>query len=230
MVHTASPFTDNPRTQEELVRPAVEGTLAVMRACHKHEVKRVVITSSIAAIIEGHPEQPEVLDESVWSVVENLNTLQKAYSRSKTLAEREAWDFQKALPPSEQFELVTINPALVFGPALIGATGFSSGELIKTVMEGALPGMPIIQVPLVDVRECAQAHLNAVKVAEARNQRFILCNRSVWFREIGQALHNEFSTKGWNFNHTEMCYCTICMAACFNAKAAQMKRYWGLQI
>ena len=124
VVHTASPFPDtNPKDENVLVKPAVEGTLAVMRAAHQHKVKRVVITSSVASIMYKAPANvKESYNEEDWSDLE----ICKAYEKSKTLAEKSAWDFLHALPPSEQFELVTINPSLILGPSLV-QTDFTSG-------------------------------------------------------------------------------------------------------
>ena len=96
VVHTASPFPiEGPKNEDELIKPAVEGTLAVMRAAHKHKVKRVVITSSVAAIFEGHPENatPESFNENHWSIEANLTQRTDFYSKSKTMAEKAAWDF-----------------------------------------------------------------------------------------------------------------------------------------
>lgn len=100
VVHTASPFPiKQPRDEMELIRPAVEGTLAVMKGCHQHKVKRVVITSSIAAIAECAPQDrpaDQIFNETMWS--NPVGNHISAYSKSKTLAERAAWDFQKSLP------------------------------------------------------------------------------------------------------------------------------------
>ena len=81
-----------------------------------------------------------------------------AYSKSKTLAELAAWEFQKNLPEHEKFEIVTINSGMIMGPAFVGA-GFNSGEIISNFMEGEYPGVPKVMLPIVDVREVAEAHL-----------------------------------------------------------------------
>jgi nucleoside-diphosphate-sugar epimerase len=107
---------DPPSDENILIRPAVEGTLAVMKAAHKHKVKRVVITSSCASImIQKEENSKPVYTEQDWSDV----TIAAPYEKSKTLAERAAWDFLKALPESERFELTIINPGLILGPSLI---------------------------------------------------------------------------------------------------------------
>jgi uncharacterized protein YbjT (DUF2867 family) len=86
---------------------------------------------------------------------------------------------------------VTINPGFILGPSFIGA-GFTSGDIIAKLMNRDFPGLPKVQMPVVDVRECATAHLEAIKKPEAANKRFTLVNRSVWFKELGEILHKEF--------------------------------------
>lgn len=111
VVHTASPFPiTTPKHEDDLIKPAVEGTMAVLRAAHKHKVKRVVVTSSCAAIFVQSPKNhKELFTEEDWTDV----TVAGAYEKSKTLAERAAWDFVNSLPQEERFELVTINPFLI---------------------------------------------------------------------------------------------------------------------
>lgn len=87
---------------------------------------------------------------------------------------------------------MTINPGFIVGPSFIGP-GFSSGEAIAHVMNNDYPGMPKIMMPIVDVRETAQAHLLAIKRPEAANKRFILSNETVWFTRVAQVLNDHFS-------------------------------------
>ena len=121
VVHTASPFVlANPEDPQTLIRPAVEGTTAVLRACKTHGVRRLAITSSIAAVRSVRPENwpaDNTFDESFWSDTSPENTGISTYNTSKTLAERAAWDFQASLPEAERFDIVTLNPALIMGPA-----------------------------------------------------------------------------------------------------------------
>lgn len=167
VVHTASPFPSKPpKDENELIRPAVEGTLAVMRAAHQHKVKRVVITSSAVAIMHPrHEDEKEIYNEGDWSHVDAC----EAYDKSKLLAEKAAWDFLAELPEEEKFELVIINPVLIMGPAIIRSKEFSSGQIIQKIMNKEIPGCPKVNLPITDVRDVALAHLRAVTVAEARN-------------------------------------------------------------
>ena len=166
VVHTASPFPiEAPKDENVLIRPAVEGTMAAVRAAHKYKVKRIVITSSVAAIMgQSEENMKEIYTENDWTDVKAVG----AYEKSKTLAEKAAWDYMHSLPEEERFEIVTINPVLIMGPSLI--TGdFSSGQVIMKLLSGKFPGMPKIMMPIVDVRNCAEAHLQALKVDEAKN-------------------------------------------------------------
>src|SRR4051794_3526943 len=99
-----------PKDENELIKPAVEGTLAVMRAALKHKVKRVVITSSVMSIMVGQGDKTCTEDD--WSILTECH----AYEKSKTMAEKAAWDFISGLPKHEKFELVTINPSMLLGP------------------------------------------------------------------------------------------------------------------
>ena len=131
VIHTASPLTlKKPKSEMDLINPAVNGTKAVMEACHAHKVKKVVITSSIAAIVDPSPaDKPKdnVFTEKIWSETKGNHIL--AYGKSKTLAEKFAWDFRAALPEEEKFDVITINPGFIIGPAFVGA-GFASGDII----------------------------------------------------------------------------------------------------
>jgi len=142
LVHVASPFTVTaPRHSDELVRPAVDGTLNALRAAHKHKVKRVVVTSSVIAVM-GKPNAQTgntTFTEKNWSDTTELQSLNDAYALSKTMAEKAAWDYQKSIPEEERFDMVCINPGLVMGPSFVGK-GFASGEIMELFMMGTLPG------------------------------------------------------------------------------------------
>ena len=155
VVHTASPFPIvRPKDEMELIKPAVEGTMAAMRAAHHNKVKRVVITSSVAAIYKNIDKKKTHFTTDDWTDI----NIAAPYEKSKTMAEKAGWDFIASLPKEEQFEFVTINPGFIIGPNL-NECNFSSGDIIKKVMTGGLPGIPKIKMPMVDVRDVAQAHL-----------------------------------------------------------------------
>jgi dihydroflavonol-4-reductase len=130
----------------------------------------VVITSSVAAVGDLKAENmpnPRIFNETHWSEPDSKTI--KAYPKSKTLAEMAAWDFQKSLPEEDRFEIVTINPGLILGPAIISGSEFSSGIVINKMLNNGFPMLPRVKMPIVDVQTVARAHLNAVKNPEAAN-------------------------------------------------------------
>lgn len=164
VIHTASPFPiKRPNSEMDLINPAVNGTRAVMEACHLHKVKKVVITSSIAAILSAKPEDKpknHIYTEKNWSDPSPGDHIE-AYPKSKTMAEKVAWEFIDKLPAEEKFDVITINPGFILGPAFVGA-GFSSGEVIDKILNGKFPALPKVRFGCVDVRDVAQAHLLAI--------------------------------------------------------------------
>lgn len=174
VIHVASPFfMTEPKDPMEVIGPAVEGTKSVLEACKESGVRRVSITSSTVAIYEGDATTaPEVYTEEHWSDV-NYKKI-ATYEKSKTLAERAAWDFWNALPEGDRFELSTCNPGAIFGPSLIGG-GFTSGKIIEMFMTNSFPGgVPRLNLPCVDVREVAKAHIESIKRDQAQGNRHIL--------------------------------------------------------
>jgi nucleoside-diphosphate-sugar epimerase len=167
VMHVASPIpAAAPKTEDELIVPARDGALRVLKAARDGKVKRVVLTSSCGAIYYGHPPQAAPFDETSWT---NMNGEMSAYVRSKAIAERAAWDFMAA--EGGQLELSTVNPAGIFGPVL-GADSSSSIELITRLMRG-MPGCPRLYFGVVDVRDVADLHLRAMTHPAAKGQRFI---------------------------------------------------------
>jgi nucleoside-diphosphate-sugar epimerase len=169
VLHVASPFpTKVPKDEDELIIPAREGTLRVLRASRDAGVKRVVQTSSFAAIGYGHETHDAPFDETSWT---NSNDPHLApYTKSKTLAERAAWDFMAR--EGGALELSVVNPVAVFGPVL-GPDLSGSTFLIKRLLDGAVPGVPRLYFGLVDVRDVADLHLRAMTHAAAKGERFL---------------------------------------------------------
>ena len=167
VIHVASPIpAAAPKTDDELIVPARDGALRVLRAARDAKVKRVVLTSSCGAIYYGHPAQPAPFDETSWT---NTDGEMSAYVRSKAIAERAAWDFMAA--EGGRLELATINPAGIFGPVL-GKDSSSSIELVTRLMRG-MPGCPRLYFGVVDVRDVADLHLRAMTNPAAKGERFI---------------------------------------------------------
>lgn len=187
VMHIASPIPAVlPRDHDELIRPAREGTLRVLRAAKAHGVKRVVMTSSVAAIVYSSNRRP-VCDETDWSNPDDLRD-NTAYTRSKTLAERAAWDYVHG--EGEGLELVCVNPALVLGPVL--EKDFSpSVEVVRQLLAGEIPACPRFGFGIVDVRDVADLHLRAMEVPTAAGQRFIAATDFLWMREIAALLRDK---------------------------------------
>ena len=168
VLHVASPFpARSPAHEDELIVPARGGTLRVLRAARAAGVRRVVITSSFAAIGYGHPPQQAPFDESYWS---NIDGTAAAYVKSKTLAERAAWQF--IAEEGGALELAVVNPVAVLGP-LLGTDLSSSIQIVGRMLHGGMPAAPHLVFGVVDVRDVADLHLRAMSNPAARGERFL---------------------------------------------------------
>jgi dihydroflavonol-4-reductase len=168
VLHVASPFPARPpRREDELIGPAREGTLRVLRAARDARVKRVVLTSSFAAIGYGHPARATPFDETTWT---DATAPVSAYVKSKTLAERAAWDFIRA--EGGGLELAVVNPVAILGPVL-GPDYASSIVLVRRLLDGEIPALPRLMFGIVDVRDVADLHLRALASPAAAGERFL---------------------------------------------------------
>ncbi len=184
VLHVASPLpTGVIRNDDELVRPARDGALRVLRAAAAAGVQRVVLTASTAAISYGRGSRDVAWTEADWSDADNRADT-SAYERSKTLAERAAWDWAAQGQPTE---LVTICPGAVLGPVL-GADFSPSLEIVKKLLDGAMPGLPRFGFPLVDVRDVADLHLRAMVAPQAAGQRYIAAGPFYWMGDVAAVL------------------------------------------
>ena len=173
VIHVASPMpAAAPKDEDELIVPARDGVLRVLRAARDATVKRVVLTSSCGAIYYGHPPQTAPFDETSWT---NTTGEMSAYVRSKAIAERAAWNFMQA--EGGALELAVVNPAGIFGPVL-GSDFSSSIELVTRLMNG-MPGCPRLFFGVVDVRDVADLHLRAMTDPAAKGERFIAVSGGV---------------------------------------------------
>lgn len=186
VLHVASPFPSHtPKNEDELIIPAREGTLRVLRAARDAGVKRVVMTSSFAAIGYGHKPTNRPFTEDDWTEIDNdIGT----YIKSKTLAERAAWEF--VAREGGALELVVINPVGIFGPVL-GPDFSGSIGIVKGLLEGAMPGLPQLSFGVVDVRDVADLHIQAMTNPAAKGQRFIaVAGDNMTMSEVAQALRS----------------------------------------
>lgn len=182
VVHVASPFPIRPvKHLDELVKPARDGALRVLKAATRAGVKRVVQTSSIVAITTPWPEaeRGHVFNETDWTNPQRPDI--SPYTISKTLAERAAWDYIASAPGAP--ELTTINPALVLGPAP-DADLSTSVEVIRLIGTGAYPAAPKLAFPISDVRDVAVTHVLAMTNPAAAGQRFITANGFMSLMEV----------------------------------------------
>jgi nucleoside-diphosphate-sugar epimerase len=169
VLHVASPFPSSvPKNDDELIVPAREGALRVLREARDAGVKRVVLTSSFAAIGYGHPPQNAPFNETDWTdpTADGLT----AYVKSKTIAERAAWDF--IAREGDNLELSVVNPVGVFGPVL-GPDYSTSILIVQRMMDGAVPGLPKLCFGAVDVRDVADLHIRAMAHPAAKGERFL---------------------------------------------------------
>ncbi len=188
--HLASPLPAQlPKDADELIIPARDGALRALKAAKAAGVKRAVMTSSFASIGYGWGDQrPDVLTEEHWSNPDNLKD-NTAYTRSKTIAERAAWDYIGG--EGAGLELATINPVAVLGPAMSGDVS-ASLELISLPMKNEVPRYPKLTFGIVDVRDVADAHVAAMEKPEAAGQRFLMGDAMLSYAQIGEVLREAF--------------------------------------
>lgn len=185
VLHVASPLPSaNPKDDDELVRPARDGALRVLKAARDAGARRVVMTSSTAAIAYGRGGREKPFTEADWSDPTD-RTDSSAYERSKMLAERAAWDW--LAKEGGALELVTICPGAVLGPVL-GHDFSASIDIVKKLLDGSLPGLPRFGWPLVDVRDVAEAHVLAMLAEGAAGQRYIAAGPFFWMADIARVL------------------------------------------
>jgi nucleoside-diphosphate-sugar epimerase len=169
VLHVASPFPQSlPKHEDDLIVPAREVALRVLRAARDAGVKRVVLTSSFAAIGYGQKPQNAPFTEDNWTDPNGPDV--RPYTKSKTLAERAAWDF--IAREGGALELSVVNPVGVLGPVL-GPDYSTSILLVQRLMDGAMPGCPRLIFGIVDVRDVADLHIRAMTDPAAKGERFL---------------------------------------------------------
>ncbi len=188
LVHTASPFPiAQPKNPDDLIKPAVNGTVRALTAARDAGVRRVVLTSSMVAVVNEAKGFPQ--DETDWCNPDLPTTT--AYAKSKTLAERAAWDFVAKVP---DMQLTTINPSLVLGP-LLDATYGSSVGLVKRLLDGRDPMVPNFAFPLVDVRDVAVMHLRALERPETAGRRYLAADEPISMPDMGRILKSVYPAR-----------------------------------
>ena len=179
--HLASPFPlAQPKDENELIRPAVDGTMRVLKAAVAAGVHRFVQTSSTASVMYGHGENhPQPFTEDDWSVVDGPHV--SAYAKSKTLAEKAARGF--VADEGKSLYYASVNPGFVLGPLLDSDAG-SSANAIAMFLKGKYPGCPRLNFPCVDVRDVAKMHRLALETDQPSGGRYLAVAGSAWFKDM----------------------------------------------
>jgi nucleoside-diphosphate-sugar epimerase len=215
VLHVASPLPAKmPKDESEIIRPAVDGTLRVLRAALKAGVKRVVVTSNFGAVGYSHKDPNIVITEEEWT---NPNDKMTAYNRSKVLAERAAWDFINN--EGGELELTVINPVFILGPAL-GPDQPSSFGVITHLLDGEMKAVPNIPFNIIDVRDVADLHIRAMTNANAAGQRFLgLAGGVIRMPEIAVLLKNKLPDVSKKVSTRILPNWVLNLAALFNDQA-----------
>jgi dihydroflavonol-4-reductase len=198
VLHIASPFVvKEPKNEDELIKPAVEGTLRALKYAKKAGVKRIIITSSTAAM-QGGQSGTFKIDDSSWTNIDAKNV--STYFKSKTLAEKSAWEFIKNQTGDTKLELVVINPGPIYGPTLTGNLSNEAMDFIKKLIMGNVPMLPRAYSVMSDVRDVAAIHVAALENLKANGKRFIVTTEKPHaIQEIAQILksngYEKVSTK-----------------------------------
>lgn len=189
VMHVAAAIrADEPKDQDLVIRPALEGTERVLRSAHAAGIKRVLITSSIATVGygHGHTTGKRVYDETHFTQFENLK-FTWAYCVGKTRAERLAWDFARA----NGMDLTTIHPGAIIGPALDEDASISVG-LVSGLLDGTTPALPSNGFAIIDVRDVADLHVVALERPEASGQRYLATAEYTPFPEVARILREAY--------------------------------------
>ena len=231
VLHVASPLSLG-ANEEEVVSTAVEGTTNVLQACaDAGGIKRVVVTSSCAAISSGplgNPGKPPdyVYTEKDWAD----EAVCTRYIKSKLKAEQAAWDFVKELDESKRFELVVVNPVYVQGPLLSASSGEVSQEFCLRLLNNSMPALPDFSVSVIDVRDVAAAHIAAMENSSANGNRYILSNRIVHLREYSQIIGNEFRPQGYKITSRDLPKVVVWVGKFFSAMMKELYSSLGKNI
>ena len=172
VLHVASPYVSSePKDENELIKPAVEGTQRALNAAKKAGIKRVVLTSSMVAMM-GDAKGTVAINQDSWTNVNAKGV--SAYLKSKTLAEKSAWDFIKNQKGDQKLELVVVNPGPIYGPTLSGNLSGESMSMYQNLITGKMPMLPRFTINMSDVRDVAAIHVQALENEEANGKRFIV--------------------------------------------------------
>lgn len=190
VLHVASPLgLDTVKDPNDLIVPARDGTLRVLRAATQAGVKRVVMTSACAAASPSSYAADGVTDETLWTNPEDSSL--STYRKSKTLSEMAAWQFMKEYEGPTT--LTTILPGAVFGP-ILSTDNRGSVQVINRLLQGSVPGSPRVGLEVVDVRDLVDVHIRAMTSPHAAGERFIAVSEFMWMSEMAKVLRAKLGT------------------------------------
>jgi nucleoside-diphosphate-sugar epimerase len=226
VLHIASPiYLKVPKDESEMIRPAVDGTIGVLKAARNAGVKRVVMTSNFGAVGYSHRDTTKLITEESWTNPDEKGL--SAYNKSKVLAEKAAWSFMKK--EGGNLELSVINPVGVFGPAF--GKNLSSGfELLKKILDGSMKAIPNMTISTIDVRDLADLHIRTMTSDAANGQRFLALSGGVLtLPQIAALLKSKLGEKGKNISVKTLPDWIVRVAAWFSPVAKnivpQLGRY-----
>ena len=222
VLHTASPvsllLSNNP---DDLIKPAVNGLERCLNSAVKNNVKRFVMTSSFSAIGAGSKEKE--IDDTNWTDLNNPHI--SPYDISKTMAEKFLWEYASKLDKSKNIEVCSINPVIVVGPSLSEDVGVSN-TVVKKLLDGTSPMVPRFGLHLVDVKDVADMHLEAMINPKAAGKRFLLCSESLWFKEVSNILRSNNFNKAPKFTAPNL---LVKMLAMFDKELKIVLFYLGFK-
>lgn len=225
VLHVASPMqAQTPKDENAVIRPAVEGTLRVLKAAKNAGVKRVVITSNFGAVGYSHKDANTVITEKEWTDPDQKGL--PAYHRSKVLAELAAWDFIKN--EGGEMELTVMNPVFILGPSL-GPDLSGSFHILELLLNGSMKALPNINFNIIDVRDVADLHIRAMTNPEAKGQRFIgMAGGTLSLPQIAALLRNKMPDIAQKVATRTLPDWVIRIAALFNAQAKAATSMLGI--
>lgn len=225
VLHIASPiFLKIPKNENEMIRPAVDGALRVLKAARNAGVTRVVMTSNFGAVGYSHRDPNTLITENEWTDPDEKGLT--AYNKSKVLAERAAWDFMKT--EGGNLELAVINPMAIFGPSLspVLSSGF---ELLNNMLNGSMKAIPNLTLGIVDVRDVADLHIRAMTNPEAKAQRFLaLSGGTMSLPQIAQLLKTKMPEISQHVSTKTLPDWLVRIAALFSTKAKALAPMLGV--
>jgi len=231
VLHTASPLPDiftKTQAPGELVGPATGGTRRVLEAASRAGVERVVLTSSVAAVMGGYTDlgRAKKRTEADWTDPEAPDV--NEYARSKTLAEKEAWRIHDSLPEKKRFTLAVINPSFVLGPPLLRANAHATSvSFVTKIITRQSFIFPDIYMPMCDVRDVAAAHLKALTMEAAAGHRHIISNtEELTLPTLPDIISEELTPYGYSISNWRLPYLPVYIASFFLNKLAEVEGFW----